>query len=508
MKSVLALLFLLPLASNLRAADAPPARPNIVFIFSDDHSLQTIGAYDRRLSAFCREHQVTPNIDRLAAQGALFQNSFCGNSLCSPSRATILTGLHSHANGVMQLNQPIRAGLWTFPRALTEAGYQSAVFGKWHLAGTRPETQTWKLFPGQGLYMNPRVETPTGMETLQGHASDVVTEMSLDWLKKRDAGKPFLLMVNHKAPHRNWVFPPRHAKFLDGVTLPEPETLFDGYANRASPARDQKMSIDKDMTLKSDLKVEPEGTRIPPNSPWRARNEEFHAKKLEGQDLVRWKYQQYLKDYLRCVKSVDESVGKVMDYLKAEGLEENTVVIYSSDQGFYMGEHGWYDKRWIYEESIHMPLVIRWPAVVKPGLRPTATVQNIDYAPTLAAIAGAKAPDGLHGRSFLPILQTGETPADWRKTVYYHYYAPDSHNVARHVGVRTDRYTLAHFYTTNEWELFDRQSDPQQMKSVHADPAHAAALAETKAELNRLATLYADKTATPEFNPNPRRPAN
>ena len=482
-------------------AGRTPKRPNILFVFSDDHSCQTIGAYGSRLSAFCKQQAVTPHIDRLADRGAVFDNSFCGNSLCSPSRASVLTGLHSHANGVMTLDKPLLPGLWTYPRAVREAGYQTAVFGKWHLASTRPETDYWRIFPGQGSYLNPKFEGPEGMESHDGYATDIVTDLALEWLKKRDASKPFLLMVQHKAPHRNWIPPERYYRWLDDVEVPEPETLFDDYANRASPAREQKMNIGADMSMKGDLKVEPPDAPIDPNSAYGPRNLDFRKRKPEGRDLTRWKYQQYMKDYLRCIKAVDDSVGRLTAYLKAEGLDDSTVVIYASDQGFYNGEHGWFDKRWIYEESVHMPLIMCWPGVVKPASRPTPMVQNIDYAPTFTEIAGGKIPDGLHGRSFVPILR-GETPADWRQSLYYHYYDA-GHGVAKHYGVRTPRYTLVHFYKSDEWELFDLEKDPQEMRSVYGDPAYAATVTELKAELERLRVRFGDNTTSPDFVPNP-----
>jgi len=477
-------------------------RPNILFIFSDDHSLQAIGAYPTWLSAFCRQNAVTPNIDRLAGEGALFTNSFCGNSLCSPSRAAILTGLHSHANGVMTLNKPINAGLWTYPRALREAGYQTAVFGKWHLASTRPETDYWRILPGQGSYLDPKFEGPDGMESHKGYATDIITDLSLEWLKKRDTSKPFMLMVQHKAPHRNWIPPERYWRWLDDVEIPEPDTLFDDYANRASPARFQQMEIGRDMVLKSDLKVEGPEAQIDPDSAYGPRNFDFRRRNPQGRDLTRWKYQQYMKDYLRCIKAVDDSVGRLGQYLAAEGLDSNTVVIYSSDQGFYNGEHGWFDKRWIYEESVHMPLIVRWPGVVKAGSRPAAMVQNIDYAPTFTEIAGGRVPEGLHGRSFMPVLRD-RTPADWRRSIYYHYYDP-GHGVAKHYGLRTEQHTLAYFYTTDEWELFDLEKDPRQLRSVYSDPAYAATVARLKAELTRLRAEFKDNSDTaPSPTPAP-----
>ena len=468
-------------------ADRKVSQPNILFIFTDDHSLQTIGAYEARLSKFCREQNITPNLDRLAASGGLFVNSFCGNSLCSPSRATVLTGLHSHANGVKTLDQPIKPGVWTFPTALRAAGYQTAVIGKWHLDTTIPDYTDWQILPGQGAYVDPVFITAKGREKHSGYVTDLITDFSIAWLKQRDTNQPFFLAIQHKAPHRNWIPPLRYATWLDDVTVPEPATLFDDYTNRAAPAREQQMNIGKDMILAHDLKV---GTNHAANTLYAARNADFLAKKPQGAELTRWKYQQYLKDYLRCVKAVDDGVGRVIDALKTAGLETNTIVIYSSDQGFYMGEHGWFDKRFIYEESLHMPFIIRWPGVVKPGTRFTPFIQNIDYAPTFVEMAGGESPAGLHGKSIVPILR-GATPADWRKSVYYHYYdEAGAHRVANHYGVRTERFTLAHFYGTDEWELFDNDKDPQQLRSVFADPKYASTVPEVKRELHRLRSLY------------------
>ncbi len=474
--------------TTLCAADAP--RPNIVFILSDDHSIQTIGAYGARLSAFCRQQNVTPNMDRLATAGAVFPNSFCCNSLCSPSRAAILTGLHSGANGVTRLDQAVRQGVWMFPASVREAGYQTAVVGKWHLGGTPAGTDYWRLFSGQGSYWDPTLIGPAGAEKRTGYATDILTELGLDWLRQRDKTKPFMLMVNHKAPHRPWEPPVRYYRWLADETVPEPPTLFDDYAGRGTPARTQKMEIGRDMTLASDLKVRPaaNGADADWQASYGARNDAFRQANLQGAALTRWKYQAYMKDYLRCIKAVDDSVGRFLCFLKAEGLEENTVVIYAADQGFFNGEHGWFDKRWIYEESIHMPLIVRWPGVVKPGSRPPALVQNIDYAATFVELAGGRAPAGLHGRSLVPILR-GETPADWRKSLYYHYYDA-GHGVTKHYGVRTERFTLASFYPVNEWELYDLEKDPLQMHSVYADPAYTGTVAELTAELERLRRQY------------------
>ena len=510
MKSTSPLLAAVLLAGALVApapapAAPPAARPNILFIFSDDHSCQSIGAYRQWLSGFVREHQITPNIDRLAGQGALFERSFCGNSICSPSRATVLSGLHTHLNGVTHLGGSIRPGTWTFPPALQAAGYQTALIGKWHLGNTPAGFDFYRIVPGQGQYWKPIFNGPDGVkETIEGYVTDIITDKSIAWLKQRDKSKPFLLLTHHKAPHRPWSPPERYYRLLADTKVPEPTTLFDDYAHRTSSARNQKMEIARDMTMASDLKVLPSGKapeRLTPEQAARwqeafqPRNAAFQAANLEGRELTRWKYQEYMKDYLRCVKAVDDSVGQLLDYLKQEGLDSNTVVIYAADQSFFNGEHGWFDKRWIYEESLTMPLIVRWPNVVKPGSRIRPMVQNIDYAPTFMEMAGLAAPASVQGRSLLPLLR-GETPADWRRSLYYHYYDP-GHGVQQHYGLRTERYTLANFYPVQEWELFDLEKDPQQLRSVHDDPAYAGVVAELKTELTRLRTLYRDTDDAP-----------
>ncbi len=488
-------------ALHLRGTDAPSSKqPNILFIFSDDHSCQSIGAYNKWLSGFVREQKITPNIDRLAEQGAIFERSFCGNSICSPSRATVLTGVHTHISGVTHLGGTIRENVWTFPPALQAAGYQTALIGKWHLGNTPAGFDYYRVLPGQGTYWKPAFNGPSNtQENVEGYTTDVITEKTLDWLKSRDTSKPFLLLAHHKAPHRPWEPPERYFKFLSDVKVPEPPTLFDDYSGRTSSAREQKMEIGRDMTMASDLKVLPPDktpNRLTPETAaaWRnsfgVRNAAFQQANLEGRDLTRWKYQEYMKDYLRCVKAVDDSVGKLMDYLKQAGLDQNTIVIYSADQSFFNGEHGWFDKRWIYEESITMPLIVRWPGVVKPGARISQLVQNIDYAPTFMELAGMRAPDSVQGRSLVPLLR-GEAPADWRRSVYYHYYDP-GHGVQKHYGIRTERYTLAYFYPVNEWELFDLEKDPLQIHSVINDPSYAPTLSELKTELARLRTHYRD----------------
>ena len=500
--------------SEATAAD----KPNIVFVFTDDHAIQTIGAYGGRLSEFCKQHNITPNIDKLATEGGLFVNSMCANSLCSPSRAAILTGLHGHANGVMTLGRPIADGLWTYPETLAKSGYQTAVVGKWHLGKTPAKTDYWRLLKGQGDYWHPVFVGPDGTEQRRGYSTDAITDMSLEWLAQRDKSRPFMLMVQHKAPHRPWSPPPRYYKWLADTKVPEPDTLFDNYDGRASPAHNQKMEIDRHMNLPTDLKVlekdkfagqlnrlsdAEKAEWVKASGP---RNEAFFKAKLEGRELVRWKYQEYMKDYLRCIKAVDDSVGRIDAQLKKDGLAENTVMIYSSDQGFYMGEHGWFDKRWIYEESLHMPLVVRWPGVVEPGSRYSQLVQNIDYASTFCEIAGSKAPEGRHGRSIVPILR-GESPRDWRESVYYHYY-DRGHGVARHYGLRSDRYTLAHFYETDEWELYDLEEDPKQLRSVYAEAAYAETLSTLKRELVELRERFKDDSDQMPLPAKKRRKRN
>jgi arylsulfatase A-like enzyme len=503
-------------AAGLSDGQPKPAqqRPNIVFIFSDDHSLQTIGAYNWRLSEFCREHDITPNIDHLAREGALFENSYCGNSICSPSRASVLTGLHSHAHGVRNILErvPIHPHLWTFPDGLRQLGYQTALIGKFHIENSTPTFEEWSILPGQGDYYDPTfIEKDGTTQRFKGYVTDIITDRSIEWLRERDPDKPFFLAVQHKAPHRIWEVPKKYATWLDDVTVPEPETLFDDYAGRTRAEKETKMTIADDMRLNIDLKV---GDNYPrmwshlKNNPlYRARNAEFARLSPQGDDLTRWKYQQYMRDYLRTIKSMDDNIGRLLDELKAQGLDENTIVIYSSDQGFFMGEHGWFDKRWIYKESVHMPFLIRWPGVVKPGSRFEEMIQNIDYAPTFMEMAGGEVPQGLHGRSFVPVL-SGETPSDWRQSAYYRYFSEISHNVAQHYGVLTPRFTLFYLPETGDWQLFDKEKDPHQLRNVFDDPNYAGTVKELQGELTRLREHYGDteEVTMPSRFRNPPRP--
>ena len=487
-----------------QSAKKEQKRPNIVFIFSDDHALKAIGAYGSTINE-------TPNIDKLAKEGMLFHHAMVTNSICGPSRAVILTGKYSHINGMATNGHDVRfnGAQMTFPKLLREAGYQTAVVGKWHLNSDPTGFDFWKVLPGQGEYYNPDFLTPKGRERLPGYVTNIITNESLQWLEARDKDKPFLLMVQHKAPHRSWLPAPEHLNDYNDKTFPEPATLFDTYDGRASAARNQKMEIGRDMNLFADNKVfairknqqdNPDGQygRMTPEQrqqmeeAYRAENEAFLKKRPEGKELVRWKYQRYMKDYLRSVASVDESVGEVLDYLKKADLEENTIVVYSSDQGFYLGEHGWFDKRWMYEESLHTPLVVRWPGVVKPGAQNRDMVLNLDFGETLLDAAGIKIPEEMQGKSLVPLLK-GQTPKDWRKEVYYHYVESERpHFVAKHFGIRTEGHKLIYYYELGEWELFDLKLDPQEIKSRYNDPAYAGVVKDLKAKLKKLQQEYKD----------------
>jgi arylsulfatase A-like enzyme len=475
-------------ARSVFAADAP-IRPNILFIFSDDHAYQAVSAYGFGLNK-------TPNIDRLANEGIRFDRCLTTYSLCGPSRACVLTGKYSHLNGFYNnYNSKFDGSQVTMPKLLHAAGYQTAVIGKWHLESDPTGFDFWEILFGQGIYYNPPMKRNGTRVKHDGYVTDIITDEALDWLKnKRDASKPFLLMCQHKAPHREWEPNLKNLALYDGVKFPEPPTLFDDYAGRGKAEHEQDMTIAKTMTQQDTKLVAPKTLTPEQRKTWDAyydpRNAHFKAQKLEGQDLVRWKYQRYMHDYLATIASVDESVGKMLDYLKEAGLEQNTIVVYCSDQGFYLGEHGWFDKRWIFEQSLRTPLLVRWPGVTKPGTVNTDMVSNLDFAETFLDAAGAPIPPEMQGRSMVPVLK-GQTPADWRKSFYYHYYEhPAVHNVAKHYGVVTDRYKLVHFYEPEfaYWELFDLQKDPNEMKSVYNDPAYAETQSKLYQELDKLRT--------------------
>ena len=496
-------------------------RPNIVFLFSDDHAVNAISAYGGPL----KDVAPTPNIDRIARQGAVFINSFCANSICGPSRATILTGKHSHANGFMRNGNKFDPNQWTFAKQLQRTGYSTAVIGKWHLSSNPVGFDHWEVLPGQGNYYNPVFLQMDGTKKkFDGYVTDLTTDKALRWLDSRDKSKPFMLMCQHKAPHRTFSPALRHLGAFDEVTIPEPDTLFDQYANRSRTLAANEMEIDRHFDWAYDAKVRkdergdvklpapdrygtPEYNRMTPSQreKWDAyygpHNKQFLADyaagKVKGKDLVRWKYRRYMRNYLSTVKAVDENVGRVLDYLEANDLSDNTVVIYSSDQGFFLGEHGWYDKRWMFEESFRMPFVIRWPGHVKPGTRAKQLIQNIDYAPTFLEMAGLPSPSNLHGKSIVPIFNES---GDWRKSLYYAYYELGEHAVPQHFGVRTDRHKLIYFPTSNEWNLFDLKTDPNEMRSVHTEPGYELKFKELSAELGRLRNQF---KAPPYPRPKP-----
>lgn len=483
--------------------------PNIVFIFSDDHAYQAISAYGDS-----RQLNVTPNIDRLAKEGMIFHRAMVPNSICGPSRACVLTGKYSHLNGFYDNNRGRFDGSQqTMPKLLQAAGYQTAVIGKWHLVSDPTGFDYWDILPGQGIYYNPPMNRMGEKLKREGYVTDIITDLSLAWLKQRDKTRPFLLMCQHKAPHREWSPNLKNLGWNGDRKFAEPATLFDDYAGRGQAEKEQDMTLAKTFS-KLDVKLQP-----PPgineaqlkiwNAYYEPRNAEFLKANLQGADLVRWRYQRYMHDYLGTVMSVDESVGRLLKYLDDEGLADNTIVVYSADQGFYLGEHGWFDKRWIFEESLRTPLLVRWPGKTKPGSTNRDIVSNIDFASTFLEAAGQPVPSDIQGRSLVPILQ-GKPPADWRKSFYYHYYEhPGVHNVRRHYGVVTDRYKLVHFYTpdVDYWELFDRQTDPQEMRSVYGRPEYAAKQKELHAELKRLrAELKVPEQDPPESLPLKPKP--
>ena len=496
-------------------------KPNIVFIFSDDHAPHAIGAYNGWLKSV----NPTPRIDELAKQGMLFEKSFCTNSICGPSRAVIMTGKHSHKNGFMNNGNTFNWNQQTFPKILRKAGYTTALYGKSHLKGNPKGFDDWKVLPGQGDYYNPDLITPKGRVRIDGHCTDVVTDLAVEWLKTgRDKTKPFMLMVQHKAPHRNWMPALRHLPLYDDIKIPEPTTLFDKWEDNAPPARHQELEIDRHMDINYDLFLDltadyegaPSQKRQDRSawrnmkkmtkdqlSSWRAfygpRDKAFHEANLSGKELVRWKFQRYAKNYLRCVRGVDDSVGKIQDTLKNLKLDDNTVVIYSSDQGFYIGDHGWYDKRWMYEESLMMPLIVKWPGVTKPDSRSVQMVQNLDYAQTFLEMAGAEIPSNMQGRSLVPILKNGKAD-DWRDSIYYHYYEyPSVHMIPRHYGIRTERYKLIHFYQFgNEWEMYDLKEDPDELTNIYGKADKKSLQKDLKEQLVAIRKFYDDNTDVSE----------
>ncbi|MCJ7487480.1 MAG: sulfatase [Candidatus Aminicenantes bacterium] len=471
-------------------------RPNILFIMSDDHASQAVGCYGGRLNR-------TPGIDRIAREGVRFDNCFCTNGICAPSRAVILTGKHSHLNGVRDNAVAFDGSQSTFPKLLRAAGYETALLGKWHLKSDPTGFDYWNILPGQGDYYNPDLIEMGAKKRVAGYVTDILTDIAVDFLEaRRTESQPFLLMLQHKAPHRNWQPAARHMAMYDTTEFPEPPTLFDDYETRSRAAFEQEMTIREHMTLDSDLKLGPPPERLDETqrAAWEKafgpKRDAFHKAAFSGQALVRWKFRRYLQDYLGCIAAVDESVGRVLDVLDRTGLAENTLVVYTSDQGFFLGEHGWFDKRFMYEEALRMPLVMRFPGRLKPGSANGDMVSNLDFAPTFLDVAGQGKPAPMQGRSFLPLL-LGRRIAGWPESVYFHYYEfPAVHMVKRHYGVRTKQHKLIHFYhDIDAWELYDLERDPNELRNVYGDPAYATVRRRLEAELSRLQGFYRDSEA-------------
>lgn len=507
-------LYLSPLfALGLAACNNPKAetdnRLNIIYIMTDDHSFQTISAYGS-------EYIQTPNLDRLANEGLLFSNSFVTNSISGPSRACLLTGKFSHKNGFRTNSDKFDGSQQTFPKLLQQAGYQTAIVGKWHLSSEPTGFDYWNILPGQGEYYNPDFIEMGENKRIEGYATDITTQLATDWIGNRDQNKPFCLLLHHKAPHRTWMPDTTHLGMYEDTVFPIPETFYDTYEGRTAAAQ-QRMSIDKDMDLVYDLKMyDPQNRsqllqtrlmkagidrleRMTPGqrARWDAHYQpiidQFVANPPAGKALAEWKYQRYMRDYLACIQSLDENIGALLDYLEKNNLLDNTLIVYTSDQGFYMGEHGWFDKRFMYEESLRTPLLMRMPERFNRRGTVTEMVQNIDHAATFLELAGVNVPADIQGQSIVPLLRN-EKPDGWRQSIYYHYYEyPDEHAVKRHYGVRTDRYKLIHFYDDiDEWEFFDLETDPHEMNNSINNPAYKKQIDELKAELIRLQQQYDD----------------
>ncbi|MET1260870.1 sulfatase [Flagellimonas sp. DF-77] len=517
-------MFMLPGNEHLPTlhTEKPPAkRPNIIFIMSDDHAYQAISAYGSRLNQ-------TPNIDRIAKEGMLFTNACVTNSICAPSRATILTGTHTHINGKIDNHFPFDTTQVTFPQLFQNSGYKTAMFGKLHFGNSPRGVDEFMILPGQGNYINPDFITTSGDTTrIEGYTTDIITDLTLDWLEENGDGAPFMMMYLHKAPHRPWW--PRPDKFAEFYqkTFPEPETLFDAYENRGTAAKTAEMNLLHHMMYNHDSKVRPEtiarmGDRALPKvkeypngfyGPYNranpsqkaayeptldAINTDFETRwpTMDDKEKMQWKFQRYMQDYLACIASVDDNVGRLLDYLDETGLAENTIIIYTSDQGFFLGEHGWFDKRFIYNESFKTPLLARWPNNIKPGSVETKMVQNLDFAQTMLEAAGITAPEHMQGESLMPLLLGNEN--QWKRdAVYYHYYEyPAVHMVKRHYGVVTEAFKLAHFYhDIDEWELYDRLKDPNELRNLYHDPEYQDTVMTLKSKLANLRKTYKDSAA-------------
>ena len=520
-------IYLLIIILFLSACADKDQRPNILFIMSDDHAYQAISAYSDKLIQ-------TPNIDRIADEGILFTNACVTNSICAPSRAVILTGKHSHLNGKIDNHAAFDTTQVTFPQLFQKAGYQTAMYGKLHFGNNPKGVDDFLILPGQGDYINPKFLGKEKDTVITGYVSDVITDLTLNWFKtKRDKNKPFMMMYLHKAPHRAWwPSPEKFAEFYE-KKFPEPETLFDDYSNRGTAAKTAEMNLLTHMQYMHDSKVRPavieemgkvepeivyvrgDGTLMRPNAsgfnrPFGRANEEQKKKydvtldkisadfkenwpKMNDEEKMRWKFQRYMQDYLATISSVDDNVGRVLDYLEETGLDDNTIVVYTSDQGFYLGEHGWFDKRFIYDESFKTPLMIKWPNKINPGITNDEMVQNLDFAQTFLEAAMIDVPDDMQGESLMPLLLS-ENDKWTREEVYYHYYEyPSVHMAKRHYGIVTKEFKLVRFYyDVDEWELYDRLNDPNEMNNVYDDPAYVDVVNDLTERLANLRVKYKD----------------
>ena len=467
-------------------------RPNILYIMTDDHAAHAIGAYGSRVNT-------TPHLDRLAREGSMLTSVFATNSICTPSRAAILTGQYAHINGVTVFNR-FDSGRMTVARLMQQGGYYTGMVGKWHLGSDPVGFDRWEILPGQGVYFDPVFYTATGETTYTGrYATDVITDRALDFLKQRPRDKPFFLMVHHKAPHRPWEPDDAHAAHFAGQRIPEPVTFWDAYNTRTDALHENQQRVAADLTNR-DLKITPPlGLAGPALAQWRTIKPdsvttvvEGKTVTLRGEPLIRWKYQRYMQDYLATVQSVDDNVGRVLAYLDSAGLARNTMVVYTSDQGFFLGDHGLFDKRFMYEESIRMPFLVRWPAGIAPRTTSSAMALNIDFAPTFLDVAGLPASPDMQGRSLLPVLR-GRTSPDWRTSMYYRYYHdPGDHNTRGHYGVRTRTHKLIYFWTKDQWELFDLVNDPYELHNLYGESGMNALTVTLKAELARLKRAVRD----------------
>ncbi len=471
---------------SIAAPQAASNRPNIIFIMTDDHAAHAIGAYGSRINE-------TPNLDRLAREGALLNNVFATNAICTPSRAAILTGQYSHLNGVTMFNR-FDSSRMTVPRLLQQGGYHTGLVGKWHLGSDPAGFDSWEILPGQGAYFNPVLYTATTEKTYTDrYVTDVITDLAVGFLQNRPRGKPFFLMMHHKAPHRPWEPSAAHAAKFAAQRIPEPVTFWDSYATRTDALHENQQRVAADLTNR-DLKLTPPpGLDAEQLTKWHSTKPQSVTIVRDGQEvtltdeaLVRWKYQRYMQDYLATVQSVDDSVGRVLEYLDTNGLARNTIVVYTSDQGFFLGDHGLFDKRFMYEESIRMPFLVRWPAVIKGGTKSDAMALNVDFAPTFLDAAGVAVPADLQGRSLLPVLR-GRTPAEWRTAMYYRYYHdPGNHNTRAHYGVRTRTHKLIYFWNKDQWELFDLGKDPYELHNLYGERGLESLTADLKQQLAKL----------------------